>query len=239
MKLFRSRLLLIGQTAALGWFILQDISFLAVLPLVPLSVIFYFLHRLSSPKWLNGCFAFLSAVLVSFVVSVGVFDGSGFLMLLCLLLAISLMAVGIPKNELARISGWWLTAFLIIFIAMLIATLPGLRWHIQLPPVGKWSDILIFYFLAFAEPLSLGKEYRAAPLALSFLLLPFSTAAYFALGHGAFGMAEYPYLSVWAGVAISAFDHIEGIILCFYYGIGVVRAAHFFTHIGKNSLQST
>jgi hypothetical protein len=229
MKLFRSSLLLMGQTAALGWFILQDISFLAVLPLIPLGVVFYFLNRFSSIKWLNGIFALVSSVMVAFAVSVGVFDGDGFLTLLCLLIAVSLMAVTVPKKELTRISGWWLTAFLLIFVAMLIATLPGLRWHPQLPPVGNWGDILVFYLLSFGESFSLGKEYRGAPFALSLLLLPFSVAAYYALGSGAFGMAEYPYLSVWAGVSISAFDHIEGIILCLYYGVGVVRAAHFFT----------
>lgn len=228
MKLFRSSLLLMGQTAALGWFILRDISFLAVLPLIPLGAVFCFLNRVSSVRWLNGVFAIISSVIVAYVVSVGVFEGNGFLTLLCLLIAVSLMAVTVPKRELSRVSGWWLTAFLLIFIAMLIATLPGLRWQAQLPTAGNWSDILVFYLLSFGESFSLGKEYRGAPFALSLLLLPFSVAAYYALGSGAFGMAEYPYLSVWAGVAISAFDHIEGIILCLYYGVCVVRAAHFF-----------
>ncbi len=235
MKLFRSALLIMGETAAFGWFILQDISFLAVLPLIPLGVLFYYLYRLGSdgPKWLNGICAGISLVIVAVTISRGVFDGYGLFMLLCLIPAVALLAVSAPKKELERISGWWMTAFLIIFIAMLIATLPGIRLREGLPSLGRWSDILIFYLLAFLEPMSLGKDYRAAPLALGILLMPFSLAAYLALGQGAFAMAEHPYLSVWAGVAVSAFHHTEGIILCFYCGAGALRLAHFGAEFGK------
>ncbi len=233
MKLFRSALLILGETAALGWFILRDISFMAVLPLIPLGVLFYTLHRLNPVRWLDGLTALLSGVTVAYTVSVGVFDGNGFVTLLLLLAAVSLMAFKVPKEELHRISGWWMAAFLAVFIAMLIATLPGVRLQNGLPAIGNWVDILIFYLLAFAEPLSLGKAYRAAPLALGMLLIPFALAAYLALGNGAFSMAEYPYLSVWAGVAVSSFHHIEGIILCLYYGTGALRLAHFWCNTVK------
>lgn len=227
MKLFRSALLLLGETAALGWFILSDLSFLAVLPLIPLGVAFYFLHRLPTVKWLNGLSSVIAAVLAAFTVSVGVFDGNGFFTLLCLIPAVAFLALNVPKAELERISGWWLFAFLFAFILMLLATLPGIRWTAEIPAVGRWSDLLIFYLLVFLEPLGMGKDYRAAPLALGILLLPFSIASYLALGAGAFAWAEYPYLSVWAGVAVSAFHHTEGIILCLYYGVGGLRLAHF------------
>lgn len=227
MKLFRSALLLLGETAAFGWFILRDISFMAILSLIPLGVLFYSLHRWPVIPWLDGLTSALSSLVVAFTVSIGVFDGNGFVTLLLLLVAVSLMAVNTPKEELQRISGWWLTAFLGVFAAMLIATAFGLRWSNSLPAVGKWYDILIFYLLAFLEPLGMGKEYRAAPLALGIALIPFAMAAYLALGGGAFAAAEYPYLSVWAGVSVSAFHHIEGIILCLYYGVGVLRMAHF------------
>lgn len=235
MKLFRSALLIMGETAAFGWFILRDISFMAVLPLIPLGVLFYYLNRLDPQrlKWLNGFCAIISGIIVAVTVSVGVFDGHGLLTLLCLLPAVALLAVCAPKKELERISGWWMSAFLIVFVAMLIATLPGIRWQGTMPDFGGWTDILIFYLLALLEPLSLGKEYRSAPLALGILLIPFGLAAFLALGQGAFEMAEYPYLSVWAGVAVSAFHHTEGIILCFYYGVGALRLAHFFVEFGK------
>ncbi|MBQ8894009.1 MAG: hypothetical protein IJ043_06320 [Clostridia bacterium] len=236
MKLFRSAMLILAETAAFGWFILRDISFMAVLPLVPLSLLYYYLHRLdcSKTKWLNGVSAIVSSVIVAYTVSLGVFDGRGFISLLCLSFLVALMAFRIPKTELIRITGWWSCAFLVVFIAMFLATLPGIRLRDTFPSAGKWSDILIFYLLVFAEPLSMGKEYRASPLALSILLIPFGLASYLALGKGAFLLAEYPYLSVWAGVAVSAFHHTEGIILCLYYGLGVFRLAHFFVEFRKN-----
>ena len=232
MKLFRSALLLLGETAALGWFILRDLSFLSVMPIIPLGVVFYFLHRFSAIKWLNGMLSIIAASLAAFILSVGVFDGNGFFTLLCLIPAVALLALNVPKAELERISGWWLFAFLLAFIVMLVATLPGVRWTVEMPPIGKWSDLLIFYLLVFLEPLGMGKDYRAAPLALGILLLPFGLAAYLALGAGAFTWAEYPYLSVWAGVAVSAFHHTEGIILCLYYGVGTLRLAHFLQSAG-------
>ncbi|MBQ7936496.1 MAG: hypothetical protein IJ333_09185 [Clostridia bacterium] len=241
MKLFRSSLLMLAESAAFGWFILRDISFLAVLPLIPLGLLFCRLnHRFATGKvfWLNGiCMAF-SVVVTAFVAAEGLFEGKGLLTLLALTLAIGFIGLQIHTYELERISGWWMTAFLIVFIGMLLATLPGIRWRQQLPPMGDWKDILIFYLLAFSEPFSLGKDYRCAPLALGGLLVPFGIAAYLALGNGAFAMAEYPYLSVWSGVSISAFHHIEGIILSLYYGMGALRAAHFFGHFkDKISLQ--
>lgn len=239
MKLFRSALLLLGETAAFGWFILHDISFMAILPLIPLGVLFYSIHRWSVIPWLDGLTSALSSLVVAFTVCVGVFDGSGFVMLLLLLITISLMAVNTPKEELQRISGWWLTAFLGVFAAMLFATVLGLQPSFELPAVGKWYDILIFYILTFLEPLGMGKEYRAAPLVLGIILIPFAMAACLALGNGAFAVAEYPYLSVWAGVSISAFHHVEGIILCLYYGVGVLRMAHFWSKKQENSVETT
>ena len=233
MKLFRSALLMLGETAAFGWFILKDLSFMAVFPLIPLGVVFYCFHRFPEIRLLDGLTAAFTAVAVAYTVSVGVFDGCGFFALLFLLVAVSLLAMKVQKEELHRISGWWMVAFLAVFIAMLIATLPGIRLQRDLPAVGNVADILIFYLLAFAEPLALGRSYRAAPLALGILLIPFGMASFLAMGGGAFSMAEYPYLSVWAGVAVSSFHHIEGIILCLYYGAGALRLAHFWCNAGK------
>lgn len=227
MKLFRSAMLFLGETAAFGWFLLRGISPLAVLPLIPLGVAFYALHPGRTIRWLNGVTAVLSALLVAYVVSVGVFDGKGFFTLLLLLPATALIGIGAPKREIERVSGWWMAAFLMAFIVMLVATLPGIHLPDQVPTWGGTGDILIFYLLAFAEPLSLGKSYRAGPLALGMLLLPFGMLSYLALGSGAFSMAEFPYLSVWAGVSVSAFHHVEGIILCLYYGAGALRLSHF------------
>ena len=232
MKLFRSSLLMMGEVAAFGWFILKDISFLAVLPLIPLGVVFCCLigTRKNKILWLNGISAFFSLFITAFIAAQGLFEGKGLVMLLCLTLGISLMGIQIREGELERISGWWMTVFLLVFVAMLIATLPGIRWRQELPSVGKWTDVLVFYMLAFLEPLSLGTDYRAAPLALGILLIPFGFAAYLALGKTAFSMTEYPYLTVWSGVSVSAFHHIEGIIISLYYGVGMLRAAHFFRH---------
>ncbi len=236
MKLFRSTLLLLGETAALGWFILHNLSFVALLPLIPLALLFYRFHKvpMEKVKWLNGVCALISVAITAFIVSVGIFDGRGFIALCFLIIAASFMAIGVPGQELDRISGWWLAGFAVVFTIMFVATLPGVRWRSELPEIGPWQDILVFYLLAFLEPLSMGREYRAAPMALGILLLPFALAAYLALGNGAFSLAEYPYLSVWAGVAISAFHHIEGIILCFYCGVGALRAAYFINPIFKN-----
>ncbi len=220
-------MLILGETAAFGWFLLRGISPLAVLPLIPFGVVFYALHPGKPIRWLNGITAVISAFMVASVTSVGVFDGKGFLALLALLPATALIGLCAPKREIERISGWWMAGFLLAFIAMLIASLPGIRLPNEWPKWGGVRDILIFYLLIFAEPLSLGKSYRAAPLALGILLLPFAVVSYLALGTGAFSMAEYPYLSVWAGVAVSAFHHVEGIILCLYYGAGALRLNHF------------
>lgn len=235
MKLFRSALLILGETAALGWFLLRDIPFTALLPLIPLGLLFYHLHHLDAEKavWLNGFSAFASMVAAAVVASIGVFDSKGLFPLLCLLPAIGLIGFGMSKGELERVAGWWVAAFLLVFAAMLIASVPGARLREGLPETGDWADIFIFYLLAVIEPLSLGKEFRAAPLALGILLVPFAFVSYLALGDGAFALAEFPYLSVWAGVAISAFHHTEGIILCLYYGMAAFRLAYFFAEFGK------
>ncbi len=232
MRLFRSSLLMLSETAAFGWFVLKDISFPAILPLIPLGLLYCYWSKMQRDKilWLNGICALFSVFLTAYVASYGLFEGKGLVALLCLTLAIGMMGVQTRFGELERISGWWMTVFLIIFAAMSVATLGGARWRQELPPMGHWGDILIFYLLAFLEPMSLGKDYRAAPLALGILLIPFGVAAYLALGSGACSMAEYPYLAVWSGVSVSAFHHLEGIIIGLYYGTGMLRAAHFFGH---------
>ena len=228
MKLFRSSLLMMGELAAFGWFILSDIAFIAVLPLIPLGILFYYLHHVEAGRlqWLDSGITLVGIFISAFLVSRGLFEGRGFWMLCFLALAVSLGATRAPIGELERISGWWMTAFLLVFVAMLIATIPGIEKRESLPHWGNATDIIIFYLLAFLEPLSLGKDYRAGPLALGILLIPFATLSFLALGSGAFGMAEFPYLSVWSGVSISAFHHTEGIILCLYFGAVVLRASH-------------
>ncbi len=235
MKLFRSSLLLFGEVAAFGWFIIQDLSFFCVLPLIPLGLLHCkFYHEIIKGRFaLNAIFTAFSVILTSYVTAVGLFEGRGLFSLVCLSISAGLLGLQVPAGELERVSGWWLTGFLLVFAAMTVATVPGAQIERPLPAVGNWSDILIFYLLVFIEPMCLGKNYRCAPLALGILLVPFSLFAYFALGDGAFALAEYPYLSVWSGVSVSAFHHIEGIILCFYYGIGGLRAAHFFGHYKK------
>ncbi len=232
MKLFRSSLLMLSETAAFGWFILKDLSFLAVLPLIPLGVLYCYLSKVQRYKilWLNGICALFSIFITSYVASQGLFEGKGLVALLCLSLSVGMMGVQACGGELERISGWWMSVFLIIFVVMSFATLSGARWRYELPSIGNWFDILFFYVLAFSEPLSLGKDYRAAPLALGILMIPFGVVSYLALGPGAFSMAEYPYLAVWSGVSISSFHHLEGIILGLYYGAGMFRAAHFLGH---------
>ena len=232
MRSFRSSLLIMTEAAAFGWFILRDISYLVILPLIPLGVLFCWLMKRIDKKilWLNGCCAIVAVFLSAFITSEGLFEGEGLVMLVCLSLAVSLTGVQIRLAELERISGWWLCVFIVVFSVMLFATLPGIRWCRELPDFGNAIDILIFYLLVFLEPFSMGKDYRAAPLALGVLLLPFGFLSYLALGHKAFDMAEYPYLSVWSGVSISAFHHIEGIIIGLFYGIGILRMAHFLRH---------
>ena len=232
MKLFRSSLLMMGEAAAFGWFMLRDISVLAVLPLIPLGLLYCRLIKFEAKDilWLNGVCTAFTLVITAFVSAEGLFGGKGFWMLLSLALSISLMGVQASTREVERISSWWMWLFLLVFVAMFIGSFAGLRMRHELPPQGDWKDILIFYLLAFVDPLSLGKSYRAAPLALGILLIPFGIIAYLALGNGAFSMAEYPYLSVWTGVSVSAFHHTEGIILSLFYGIGILRAAHFLGH---------
>lgn len=229
MKLFRRSLLMMGSLCALGWFILRDICFLALLPLIPLGIAFYHFGHTDYFKrlWFNGVMAFACLLICTYTVSVGLFEGRGWLMLIFALLAVAFTAARMPCKEWARISGWWMTLFLVVFAVMFIATLPGVRGRGGLPSCGNWGDILVFYLLAFAEPLALGREYRASPLALGILLVPFGLASVLALGIGAFERAEYAYLSVWTGVSIFSLHHLEGILLCLYYGAGTLRVAYF------------
>ncbi len=234
MKLFRRSLLMMGSLCSFGWFIVRDICFLAVLPLVPLGIIYYYLGATDFFKrtWFNGLMAFLCLLICSYTVSVGLFEGRGLLMLIFMILSVALLAVRLPCKEWARISGWWMTLFLLTFTVMFIATLPGIRMRGVFPGCGNWGDILIFYLLVFLEPLSMGREYRASPLALGILLVPFGLVSVMALGAGAFEQAEYAYLSVWTGVSIFSLHHLEGILLCLYYGAGTLRVAHFVSKCG-------
>lgn len=229
MKLFRRSLLIMGNLCAFGWFVLRDICWLAILPLIPLGIAFYYFGHTDALKkiWFNGGMALVCLLICTYTVSVGLFEGKGWLMLIFALLAVVLLAVRVPCKEWARISGWWMILFLLVFFVMFVATLPGMRWRRELPSCGEWWEILIFYLLAFLEPLALGKKYRASPLALGILLVPFGLASVLAMGVGAFEQAEYAYLSVWTGVSIFSLHHLEGILLCLYYGAGTLRIAHF------------
>jgi hypothetical protein len=152
-------------------------------------------------------------------------------MVILLLVSLSLGAAKLQRGEWARISGWWMCIFLIIFILMAVATALGMRLSLDFDKAVNWIDVLIFYLLVFAEPLAMGREYRASPLALGILLAPFGIAAFFALGPEAFGRVDQAYLSVWSGVSISAFHHLEGIILSFYFGAAALRSAHFISEV--------
>ena len=237
MKLLRNASVLLAETSAFGWFMLNRISFISVLPLIPLGV----LYRYFPLSWnrLNGPMSLISSVIISFTVSVGIFNGKGFWAVLFMLIAISLLAIGVSKQELRRISIIWTILFLFIFVSMSIASLSVMRFRLSYPSAGVIWKIAIFYILAFLEPISLGKEYKNAPLFLSVLLTVFGMIAFYALGEGAFRLSEYPYLSVWSGVAFSAFHHTEGIILCLLYGIGIFRVAFFFAEIGKKHCKET
>lgn len=233
MKFKNKALLIMGETAAFGWFILQGLSFVALLPLPILGWIYYRLmkNQKCAPLILNG-FLLSAAILIgSLVVAEGLFQGRGMLSLLFLLPAAGILGFLVSREELMRISRWWMIGFAIVFILMLLATLPGMGLQPRLPPIGNYWEIFIFYLLAFLEPLSLGKDYAAAPLTLSALLIPFGIAAFFALGAGAYSMAEFPYLSVWSGVAFLSVHHTEGLILGFYYGAVALRSAEFFLNL--------
>ena len=224
-----SPLLIMSETAALGWFILRGISFVALIPLIPLGFIYYrgIRGQKRSSFFLNGLTLIAATVVCCMVLSHGMFQGKGFLLLIALLWAIGIFGMNVPEHELARVAGWWNKAFLILFLFMLIATLFGARSVNRVLLLGEWWELLVFYLLAFLEPFSMGNEYAAAPMSLAFLLLPFGAAAYFALGEGAFAMAQFPYLSVWSGVSIFSIHHIEGILLGFYYGLTAFRCVKF------------
>lgn len=232
MKFRNNALLLMGECAAFGWFILRGISFVALLPLPLLGWLFYKLMQNGKPLplFFNGLTLLAAALIGCRILSLGLFEGKGFAALLFLIPAVGLMAKGIPSAELTRISRWWAIAFAAAFLLMLLGSLPGLRLQQRLPSMGELWEILIFYLLAFLEPLSLGRGYSAAPMLLAVFLLPFGVAAWLALGFGAFAAAEYPYLSVWSGVSFLSIRHLEGIILGFYYGAVALRSAEFFVN---------
>ncbi len=236
MKFYRKLRLVLGCTAAFGWFILRDIPYTSILPIIPLGVVYYVLTRNMTTNLflLNGVTAGVTAVVAAYAVAAGLFEGEGVISLICLLAAVGVGAIGISKTELSRISGWWIIGFIAVYVLMFIATLPGISLRVSLPKLSGWWDVLILYLLAFMEPFGMGREYRGAPIILGILLIPFGVAAYLALGAGAFSMAEYPYLSVWSGVAVSAFHHLEGIILCFYYGLSAFRIAYFLLNLKKS-----
>lgn len=235
MKLLHKSIVLVSEVSAVGWFMLRNISPLYLLPVIPIGVLFAWLYPARNPIriWLNGICAMVMGVVACSVVGEGVFDGKGKLALFFLMTAVALFALSIPKHELSRVAGWWVGVFLLIFCAMLIATVPGIRLENRIIQSGKWSDILILYLLIFLDPLSLGKEFRTGPIFFTALLFPFGVASHLAMGSGAFELAQYPYLSVWAGVAISAFHHTEGIILCLFYGLAIFRMAYFFIEFRK------
>ena len=95
MKLFRSSLLILGCLSAFGWFLLNDISFLALFPLIPLGGAMYLLNRseIKAMFWVNGFFTLLSAVIISGIVAVGVFNGRGLFAVLFLMIGCSFLAV--------------------------------------------------------------------------------------------------------------------------------------------------
>lgn len=229
MKLFRRSLLLMGNLCAFGWFILQDLCWLAILPLIPLGIAYYYFGDTDVLKkiWFNGIMVLACLLICTYTVSVGLLEGRGWLMLIFALIVVAMLAVRMPCKEWARISGWWMTLFLLTFAVMFVATLPGIRWRGSLPACGDWWKILIFYLLTFLEPLALGREYRASPLALGIILVPFGLVSAMAMGARAFEQVQYAYLSVWTGVSIFSLHHLEGILLCFYYGAGTLRIAHF------------
>ncbi|MBR4086884.1 MAG: hypothetical protein IKK30_03380 [Clostridia bacterium] len=229
MKLFRSSLLLMGELAAFSWFLLRNISFLAVLPLIPLGLGVYFLNRYDGDKfiWFNGIAAIISGIMICVVVTVGIFEGRGFIMLFFLMIACALSAVKIQSSEWARIAGWWMSIFLIFFLFMVIASAFGAEKRSVWLDCGSIRDIIIFYILALGEPIAMGKKYRAAPLGLGILLIPFGFLSYLALGKGAFCSSEFPYLSVLSGVSLASFHHLEGILLCLLFGAGIFRIANF------------
>ena len=225
-----SPMLIAGETAAFGWFILRGLSFISLLPLIPMGYLYYrcMKERKGGFLVLNGWTFIASLLFCSSILSHGLFQGEGRLLLIALLIAAGLFGMNVPKREWMRVSSWWTAAFLVVFIGMLIATAFGVRPESEIPPFGEWWEILIFYLLAFGEPFSRGREYAAAPLALGILLIPFGVVSYYALGGGAFRMAQFPYLSVWSGVSLLAIHHIEGIILGFFYGMVAFRTVDFF-----------
>lgn len=240
MKFKDSALMMAGETAAFGWFILRGLSFMALIPLIPLGYLYYKImkNREFRPLFLNGLTLFAAILFGSEVVGEGLFQGKGQLMLILLLLAVGLFGMHTSKKELMRVLRWWSVAFFILFLGMLFATLPGIRLEKSFPSIGSWWELLIFYLLVFAEPMSLGKDYAAAPFALGLLLIPFGAASYYALGDGAFHMAQYPYLSVWSGVSFFSIHHTEGIILGFYYGTVAFRCVEFLGSFPKKSCKA-
>lgn len=236
MKFKNNALLLMGETAAFGWFILRGISFVAILPLPFLGWLYYKgMKRLSvAPIALNGITLLFSLFIGSELLSQGLFQGEGKAALLLLIPAVGLLAEGICKKELLRLSRWWAIAFAAVFLLMMLGGLPEIRLQRSLPPIGHWWEILLFYLLAFLEPFSLGRSYDSAPISLSLFLIPFGIVAWLTLGTGAFSAAEYPYLSVWSGVAFLSVRHIEGIILGFFYGAIALRCAEFFVNFRQN-----
>ena len=229
MKFKNEALLLMGETAAFGWFILRGLSFILVLPLLLFGWLFYRLMQKARGENLfcNGLTALAAALIGSILLSVGLFQGNGFFSLFFLLIAIGLFSYGIEQEQLLRISRWWSVLLAVVFLLMLLGGMMEIRWQEDFLPIGEWWEIAVFYLLAFLEPLSLGKRYARAPLMLSFFLLPFGIVAWLSLGGGAFLMAEFPYLSVWSGVSFFSIRHIEGIILGFYYGAVSLRIAEF------------
>ncbi|MBQ7971133.1 MAG: hypothetical protein IJ294_02115, partial [Clostridia bacterium] len=196
--------------AAFSWFLLRNISFLAVLPLIPLGLGVYFLNRYDGDKfiWFNGIAAIISGIMICVVVTVGIFEGRGFIMLFFLMIACALSAVKIQSSEWARIAGWWMSIFLIFFLFMVIASAFGAEKRSVWLDCGSIRDIIIFYILALGEPIAMGKKYRAAPLGLGILLIPCGFLSYLAVGKGACCSSEFPYLSVLSGVSLAAFHHL-------------------------------
>ncbi len=228
MKFQKCGRLMLAEAAALGWLFLRKIPFAGVLALLPLSLIFFLLpfHQ-KEFRWVGNILGLITILIASFVTAMGFGERSGWLSLLLLLLAIALFTPQIPEKEWGRISGWWGIAFLGFFVLLILGSLPGIQPIGAWPGFGKWWELLIFYLLAFADPIACGEEMRGAPLLLSGFLIPFAVISYSVLGNRGFEMAEYPYLSVLAGSTVISFNHLEAIILSLYYGLAVFKASKF------------
>ncbi len=218
--------LILAEMAAIGWFLLSELSFVNLLILLPVSLIILRLPDFKTENWLLKVILNLASMLIAaYGTAMGFGAKGGWLSFFLLLLAIAVVVPKMPLREWLRVSNWLGIGFGATFLILTLGLLVDLHKVEVIPAVGSWWKVLIFFLLVLVEPLTGNKQLKKAPLCLCVILMPFSLFAYSLLGDRGFNIMEAPYLAALSGSTLISFGHMESILFALYFGLAVFKAA--------------